>query len=98
MAKAEIFAGNCGYNPEVEASLGGKICRPHINSECPAIHKMAVELTEVHPYLEISFRCAMPSINTAGHKHCTHAACPVPIGIFKAVRSRLNRLCPRMLQ
>ena len=35
MAKAEIFAGNCGYSTEVDASMDGKICRLHITSECP---------------------------------------------------------------
>ena len=85
MAKAEIFAGNCGYNTEVEATMDGKVCKLSIISECPAIVKMAEELTEVDPYKEISFKRAMPKIHEAGHKYCTHAACPVPVGIIKAV-------------
>jgi hypothetical protein len=94
MAKAEIFAGNCGYNTEVEAAMDGKVCKLHITSECPAMQKMAEELTEVNPYEEISFRRAMPKIHEAGHKHCTHAACPVPVGIVKAVEIEAKLALP----
>jgi hypothetical protein len=94
MAKAEIFAGNCGYNTEVEATMDGKVVKINIASECPAMQKMAEELTEVDPYKEISFRRAMPKIHEAGHKHCTHAACPVPVGIIKAVEIEAKLALP----
>ena len=94
MAKAEIFAGNCGYNTEVEATMNGKVVKLNITSECPAMQKMAEELTEVNPYSEISFRRAMPKIHEAGHKHCTHAACPVPVGIIKAVEIEAKLALP----
>jgi len=94
MAKAEIFAGNCGYNTEVEANMDGKLVKLKIASECPAIQKMAEELTEVDPYKEISFKRAMPTIHEAGHKHCTHAACPVPVGIIKAVEIEAQLALP----
>ncbi len=94
MAKAEIFAGNCGFNTEVEASMDGKVCKLSITSECAAIRKMAAELTEVDPYQEISFRRAMPRIHTAGHKYCLHTACPVPVGIIKAVEIEAKLALP----
>ena len=94
MANAEIFAGNCGYSTEVEATMEGKVCKLSISSECPAIQKMAAELTEVDPYREISFKRAMPAIHAAGHKHCTHAACPVPVGIIKAVEIEARLALP----
>jgi hypothetical protein len=94
MAKAEIFAGNCGYNTEVEASMNGKTVKLNINSECPAMRRMAEELKEVSPYNEISFKRAMPTIHEAGHKHCTHAACPVPVGIIKAVEIEAQLALP----
>ena len=37
MAKAEIFAGNCGYTTQVETSMDGDKCNIHIQSECKAI-------------------------------------------------------------
>ena len=94
MAKAEIFAGNCGYNTKVEATLDGKVVKLDITSECPAMQKMADELDEVNPYQEISFKRAMPTIHAAGHKHCTHAACPVPVGIIKAVEIEAKLALP----
>ncbi len=94
MAKAEIFAGNCGFNTQVETSMEGKVCKIQITSECAAIRRMAEELTEVEPFKEISFKRAMPKIHEAGHKHCTHAACPVPVGIVKAVEIEAKLALP----
>lgn len=94
MAKAEIFAGNCGFNTQVETTIDGKVCKIQITSECAAIRRMAEELTEVNPYGEISFKRAMPKIHELGHKHCTHAACPVPVGIVKAVEIEAKLALP----
>ena len=94
MATAEIFAGNCGFSTKVEATMDGKICKLSITSECSAINRMAAELTEVDPYQQISFRRAMPTIHAAGHKFCTHAACPVPVGIIKAVEVEAKLALP----
>jgi len=94
MAKAEIFAGNCGFTTKVDATMEGKVCKLSIESECSAIQKMAEELNEVEPYKEISFKRTMPSIHEAGHKFCTHAACPVPVGIIKAVEIEAKLALP----
>jgi hypothetical protein len=94
MAKAEIFSGNCGMNTTVEAKMEGKVCRLSITSDCEAIRKMAEEITQVNPYKEISFRRAMPKIHEAGHKHCYHAACPVPVGIIKAMEVEAGLALP----
>ena len=74
--------------------MDGKVCKLNITSECAAIRKMAEELTEVDPYQEISFKRAMPKIHEAGHKFCTHAACPVPVGILKAVEVEAKLALP----
>ncbi len=94
MAKAEIFAGNCGYTTQVETSMDGDKCNIHIQSECKAIMRMAEELTQVEPYQEISFKRKMPQIYEMGIKHCTHAACPVPSGIIKAVEIEADLALP----
>lgn len=85
MAKAEILAGACGYTTVVEARMNGSTCHLNIESDCKAIQKLAAELTEVEPFKEISARRATPRTLEAGLKYCTHAACPVPVGIIKAV-------------
>jgi hypothetical protein len=71
-----------------------KVCKLSIISECTAIQKMGEALTEVNPYQEISFKRAMPTIHEAGHKFCTHAACPVPVGIIKAVEIEAKLALP----
>jgi hypothetical protein len=94
MAKAEIFAGNCGYNTTVETSMNGKTCSVNINSQCAAIQRMGEELKEVNPFQEISFKRSMPLIHEMGVKYCTHAACPVPSGIIKAVEIEAGLALP----
>ena len=85
MSKAEIFAGACGYTTHVEAQMNGRACKLSIHSDCKAIQKMAAELGEVDPFKEISSRRATPRTLDLGLQYCTHAACPVPYGIIKAV-------------
>jgi hypothetical protein len=94
MAKAEIYSGNCGMNTTVEATMNGKGCKVSLTSDCEAIRKMAKELTVVNPYKEITFRRAMPKIQELGHKYCYHAACPVPVGIIKAVEVEARLALP----
>lgn len=94
MAQAEIMAGNCGFSTRVETTLHGKVCQVQITSECAAIQRLAAELTEVEPFKEISFKRAMPKTHELGMKYCTHAACPVPVGIIKAIEIEAGLALP----
>lgn len=94
MSQAEIFAGNCGFSTRVETNMEGKICKISITSDCTAIQRLAAELTEVEPYKEISFKRAMPKTHEMGVKYCTHAACPVPVGILKAIEIEAGLALP----
>jgi hypothetical protein len=85
MAKAEIKSGVCGFTTIVEAQQQGRKVQLTITSDCEAIQHLAEELTEVEPFQEISFRGQGPRTLAAGVKHCYHPACPVPVGIIKAV-------------
>ncbi len=85
MAKAKIFAGACGFNTTVEAQMNGEKCSLSIESDCDAVRSLADELKEVEPFGEISFRGNGPLTLKLAAKHCHHAACPVPVGIIKAV-------------
>ncbi len=95
MAHAEVTAGNCGYITHVETTMDGKVCRISINSDCKAIMRLGAELTEVEPFKEISFRRAMPKTHEMGIKHCTHAACPVPVAIVKAIEIEAGLALPQ---
>jgi hypothetical protein len=85
MAKAEIAAGICGFVTRVEAHMEGKQCALQIESTCPSIQKMAGELQQVNPFNEISYRKGIPATLDAATHFCPHPACPVPVGILKAV-------------
>lgn len=85
MAKAEIFPGPCGFTTIVYAEMDGSVCRLRIESECECIKELADEMDKVHPFNEISFRNNSPRTLELGSKYCAHTACPVPIGIIKAV-------------
>ena len=94
MAKAEISPGNCGFSTTVETKMDGKVCKITITSECTAIQKLAQELTEVNPMGEISFRRGTPVTLQMGAKYCTHTACPVPVGIIKAMELEAGLALP----
>ena len=95
MAKAEVFAGICGFTTTIEATMEGKLCKLAISSDCAAIQRLAGELTQVQPLQEISARRAVPQTLQAGLKHCLHAACPVPVGIIKAVEVEARLALPK---
>jgi hypothetical protein len=95
MSKAEIDPGICGFVTTVEASMEGKLCNLAITSNCKAIKQLAEELTQVSPLQEISSRRATPRILQMGLKHCIHAACPVPVGIIKAMEVEAKLALPK---
>lgn len=95
MARSEIHSGVCGHTTTVEATMEGKVCKLHITSSCKAIQQLAEELPEVNPLQEISSKRATPQTLQMGLKHCYHAACPVPVGIIKAVEVASKLALPK---
>ncbi|HUU81449.1 MAG TPA: hypothetical protein VMW90_08370 [Acidobacteriota bacterium] len=85
MARAEIYSGICGFTTAVDARNDGSHCVVSINSDCEAIQRLATELTQVSPMREITFRGPGPLTLQLAAKYCAHPACPVPVGIIKAV-------------
>ena len=94
MSKAEIHSGICGFNTVVEAKMDGDKVTLSITSDCGAINRLAQDLTEVNPFKEISARRNVPQTLEKGMKYCTHAACPVPVGIIKAVEVEAGLALP----
>ena len=95
MSKTEINSGICGHVTTVTASMEGKVCKVTISSDCQAIQNLAQELTEVNPLQEISCRRGIPQTLQMGMKHCYHAACPVPVGIIKAIEVEAGLALPQ---
>jgi hypothetical protein len=86
MAKAIIFAGACGFTTTVLAIKNGDgSIHLNITSQCSAINKMSTELADVDAMQHLSSRRQVPPVLQAGLKFCSHAACPVPVGIIKAI-------------
>ena len=95
MSKAEIHSGICGHTTTVVATMEGKVCKLAIASDCQAIQNLAEELKEVNPLMEISCRRSTPQTLQMGLKHCFHAACPVPVGIIKAIEVASKLALPK---
>jgi hypothetical protein len=74
--------------------MNGKACNLVINSDCKSIQKLAEDLKQVDPYQEISFRQSTPQTIQLSMQHCPHAACPVPVGIIKAVEVEAKLAVP----
>jgi hypothetical protein len=86
VAIAEIQSGACGFVTVVKANAtGSRKVELSIESACPQVKKLAESLSVVDVYKELSCRHGASSIIAAGMQYCTHAACPVPCGIVKAV-------------
>ena len=95
MAKAEVFAGICGFRTEIEARGANDVVQLSILSDCPAISRLASHLTEVDPYHEITFRHGGPLTFHMSYQYCSHTACPVPVGIIKAVEVEAGLALPK---
>lgn len=94
MTEAEIFSGICGFNTTVKTRMNGSRCMVSIESDCEAIRSLARELTEVQPFQEITFRGSGPLTLTLGAKYCHHPACPVPVGVIKAIEVEAGLALP----
>jgi len=97
MAKATIDAGICGFITEVTAEQmeDGRTALT-VESTCPHITQAFEELHEVEPFSEIGFYGGqMPTILTAHHQTCPHAACPVFSGVIKAVEISAGLALPK---
>jgi hypothetical protein len=95
VARAEIFAGICGFSTTVRTKMNGANCAISLESQCEAIQSLANELTEVDPWQEITFRGEGPRTLREGASHCYHPACPVPAGIIKAIEVEAGLALPK---
>jgi len=99
MAKANIEAGICGFHTTVEAEAGDNYqVSLRIKSDCKHIQQLAEDLKEVDALKEISFRRSSPEILAKGAQYCTHASCPVPVGIIKTVEVAAGLALPQIVK
>jgi hypothetical protein len=95
MAKAEIHSGICGFTTRVEARMNGTSeVQLEIESDCKAISRLAGDLTEADPFREFTYRGEGPLTLQKAAQYCSHAACPVPVGIIKAIEIEAGLALP----
>lgn len=95
MAQAHIFSGICGFETLIKAHMDGDECVLTITSACKSIQRLANGLVRVDPYREFTYRGEGPVIFELAAQYCAHAACPVPIGIIKAVEVAAGLALPK---
>jgi len=85
VAIAEINSGICGFKTTVKTQMKGERCTIDIQSDCEAVRKLGAHLKETEPFREITFKGEGPLSLELGASYCAHTACPVPVGIIKAI-------------
>ncbi len=95
MCKAIIDPGVCGFIAEVTAKMDGDMCSLQIACDCEPIQEMAKALTQVDPMAEIGFHGDGSLTLRMATQHLPHAACPVPVGIVKAVEVAAGLALPK---
>jgi Family of unknown function (DUF6951) len=95
MAKAEILAGICSFKTTVQTTMDGDMCTVAIESECKAIQRLAGQLPSLDPLREFTYRGGGPETFDLAEKYCNHAACPVPVGIIKAIEIEAGLALPQ---
>lgn len=85
MATVLMNAGPCGFKIKVTAtSADGQNVDLRISSGCPEVQALAKELTQVDAFGELKRLCDT-QVAKACQKHIPHAACPVSVGVLKAI-------------
>lgn len=96
MATVEIDAGVCGHTATVRAERGeGYSVRLAIESDCPHVQSLDVEIDEVDALQQIGLRGGLPPVLKTAYNRCAHAACPVPAGLVKAIEVAAGLALPQ---
>jgi hypothetical protein len=66
-----------------------------LESTCPDVQKLSLELDEVDAYRSIDLRSGLPEVLQLAFARCRHAACPVPTGIVKCIEVAASLAVPR---
>lgn len=94
VARAEVFAGICGFSTSINAKQESDKIKIIIKSDCKWISKLADEIREVDPSEIFKTICESKIYETAS-KHIKHLACPIPSAIVKAVEVEAGLALPK---
>jgi hypothetical protein len=97
LARLCLNGGNCGFVTAITAEANpasGKV-RLHLESQCPHVCRLAAALPPLKPLQELSYRGGGPETLRLAREHLPHTACPVPIGILKALEVAAGLALPQ---
>jgi len=95
MSKVTIDAGSCGFRAEIRVHrLEGTRVRIALSSGCEMLERMKGELKEVD-WPEVLGSLKNSLVYEVASQHISHAACPVPSAILKAVEVEVGAAPPQ---
>jgi len=94
-ARSVIEAGICGFTTTVDVDCTDYECTVEIQSDCPNMQRYREQLQHVSAFTEMSYRGGRPLAFETAEKVLPHTACPVPVGIVKAVEVAAELAFPR---
>jgi len=85
MSRVVVDAGSCGFSAEIRAErLEGRKVRVALSSGCEMLERMNGDLKEVD-WRETLGSLKNSLVYRVASQHISHAACPVPSAILKAI-------------
>ena len=99
MAIVEVMPGICGLRARI-VSEADELCNVtlEIASDCQHIRQLAERLTQVSALEELGSAITDTATYRAAANCKTHAACPVPAGILKAIEVAAGMALPADVQ
>lgn len=99
MAIVEVVPGICGFRTRI-VSVADELCNVtlEITSDCQHIRQIAERLTQVSALDELGSAITDTATYRTAASCRTHAACPVPVGILKAIEVAAGMALPADVQ
>lgn len=95
-AVGEVQAGICGFTVRIAAWTDEEEkVRLELETDCPNVAALAEDLTVVDPLRVVAGQAKDGPVFAAAARQPLHPACPVPIGILKAVEVAAGYALPR---
>lgn len=95
MIEVKVNPGICGLKSVIRAeSADGMNAEVKIESECPAVMQLAEKIESVDAMKAVFAPFGTSSIFTESTGTLTHATCPVPTAILKAVEASCSLALP----
>lgn len=95
MTRVVVNPGICGFITIIEVDkVAKRRVRVVITSDCEMVTKLGESLTELDQW-EASKPRADCDVHRQASRHTLHSACPIPIGILKAIEVEAGLALPR---